>query len=146
MKRLLLICALALSLTSCASTATFDSLADGPCTANQKIAVTAHVSSQLQAFANEDWEKAFSYSSPSFQSTFSLDDFTGIITSDYTVLVSNQGYSFGECLISNEAILQGVEIRLPNSSAAITYQLSIENTKLGIIAARFSNPEDALAA
>jgi len=146
MKRLLLIGALALSLTSCGSTATFDSLADGPCTANQKIAVTAHVSYQLQAFANEDWEKAFSYSSPTFQSTFSLEDFTTIITSDYTVLVSNQGYSFGECSISNEEILQGVEINLPNSTAAITYQLSIENTKLGIIAARFSNPEDALAA
>ena len=134
-----------MSMTACASEETLESLADGPCTAEQKIAITGHISSQLQAFAKEDWKKAFSYSSPSFQGTFSLEDFTTIITNDYSVLVSNQGYSFGQCSISGEEILQSVEIELPNSTADITYQLSVENTKLGIIAARFSNPEDVLA-
>jgi predicted component of type VI protein secretion system len=146
MKRLALVGFLLFALTSCAGKENFTSLADGPCSANQKSAITEHVSAQLQAFAKEDWKKAFSFSSKSFQSTFTLDDFTAIIENDYSVLVSNQGYTFGQCSISNEEILQGVEIKLPNSTAAITYQLSVEEQQLGIIAARFTNPEDALAA
>jgi hypothetical protein len=145
MRKVALVGLLVVSLTACSSKGNFESLADGPCTTEQRIAITGHISSQLQAFANEDWKKAFSYSSPSFQGTFTLEDFTTIITNDYSVLVSNQGYDFGECSISNEEILQAVEIELPNSTADITYQLSVENTKLGIIAARFSNPEDVLA-
>ena len=146
MKKAALVGFLLITLTACANKDSLEVLSDGPCTANQKNIITSHISSQLQAFANEDWNKAFTYSSPSFQETFTLEDFTTIITSDYSVLVSNQGYSFGECSILNEEILQAVEIKLPNSTADITYQLSVENTKLGIIAARFSTPDDFLPA
>ena len=146
MKKVAFVGLLLLLLSGCASKEVFESLADGPCTAKQKSAITTHVTSQLQAFANEDWEEAFTYSSPSFQEVFTVELFTAIIKNEYSVLVSNLGYSFGECSISNEEILQSVKIELPNSTSAITYQLSVENTKLGINAARFSTPGDFLAA
>lgn len=92
--------------------------------------------------ADEDWEEAYSFAAASFQKVITLEDFKTIIESDYSVLVSNQGYSFGNCAIAGEEIAQLVNITLPNSSASITYVLSVEEEKIGIVAARFSTPED----
>ena len=96
--------------------------------------------------ANEDWPKAYSFAAQSFQKIISIEDFQLIIEGDYPVLVSNQGYSFGNCTISGEEISQLVNIKLPNSSSSITYVLSVEEEKIGIVAARFSTPEDIQSA
>jgi cephalosporin hydroxylase len=92
--------------------------------------------------ANEDWKKAYTYAAPSFQKVFALKEFQQIIEGDYPVLVSNQGYSFGACAISGAEISQVVKIQLPSTSSSITYTLSVEEEKIGIIAARFSTPEE----
>ena len=144
MKRVTVLILLLLSLTACSNNQAFELLSDGECSVAQKSEITSHVSSQLQAFAKENWEEAYSYSSQSFRRTFSISDFTSIITNDYSVLVSNQGYSFGLCSISNREIFQAVEIELPNSSASIIYQLTVGKLKLGIVAARFSSPGDSI--
>ena len=133
-------------LTGCSSQSGFAALEDGPCSKSQAKLVSQHVSSQLQAMADEDWEEAYSFAAKSFQETFKLEEFSAIIESDYSVLVSNQGYSFGNCAISGEEIAQLVNIELPNSSASITYVLSVEEEKIGIVAARFSTPEDIQSA
>jgi hypothetical protein len=146
MERFTVLILLLLSLTACSSNQAFELLSDGQCSVTQKSEITSNISSQLQAFAKENWEGAYSYSSESFRQTFSVRDFTAIITDDYSVLVSNQGYSFGLCSISNREIFQAVEIDLPNSSVSIIYQLTVEKKKLGIVAARFSSPEDSLNA
>jgi predicted component of type VI protein secretion system len=146
MKRSLLVGLLLLSLTGCSSQSGFKALEDGPCSKAQATKVSQHVSSQLQAMANEDWEDAYSFAAGSFQKVITLEDFRTIIESDYSVLVSNQGYSFGNCTISGEEIAQLVNIELPNSSASITYVLSVEEEKIGIVAARFSTPEDIQSA
>jgi len=142
MKRSLFVGLLLLSLSGCSSQSGFQALEDGPCSKSQSAAVSQHVSSQLQAMADEDWLKAYTYAAPSFQKVISVEDFQLIIEGDYSVLVSNQGYSFGNCTISGEEISQLVNIELPNSSASITYVLSVEEEKIGIVAARFSTPED----
>jgi len=142
MKRSLLIGLLLLSLSGCSSQSTFQALEDGPCSGSQAKQVSQHVSSQLQAMADEDWLKAYTYAAPSFQKAISVEDFQIIIEGDYSVLVSNQGYTFGACSISGEEISQLVNIELPNSSTSITYVLSVEEENIGIVAARFSTPED----
>ena len=146
MKRVLLVGALLLCLTSCSSENNFQALADGPCSKDQAQQVSQHISGQLQAMANEDWPKAYSFAAQSFQKIISIEDFQLIIEGDYPVLVSNQGYSFGNCTISGEEISQLVNIKLPNSSSSITYVLSVEEEKIGIVAARFSTPEDIQSA
>ena len=146
MKRLLLVGLLLLSLTGCSSQSGFKALKDGPCSKSQAAAVSHHISAQLQAMADEDWKSAYSFAAKSFQQTFKLEEFSAIIESDYPVLVSNQGYSFGNCTISGEEISQLVNIELPNSSSSITYMLSVEEEKIGIVAARFSTPEDIQSA
>jgi hypothetical protein len=146
MKRSLFVALLLLSLTGCSGQSGFKALEDGPCDKGQSKQVSEHVSSQLQAMADEDWMKAYSYAAPSFQKVITVEDFQLIIEGDYSVLISNQGYSFGNCTISGEEISQLVNIELPNSSSSITYVLSVEEEKIGIVAARFSTPEDIQSA
>ena len=142
MKRSLLVGLLLLSLTGCSGQSTFQALEDGPCSKAQAKQVSQHISSQLQAMADEDWLKAYTFAAPSFQKAISVEDFQIIIEGDYSVLVSNQGYTFANCSISGAEISQVVNIELPNSSSSITYVLSVEEEKIGIVAARFSTPED----
>lgn len=142
MKRVALVGLLLLSLTSCARQESFQSLADGPCSKGQAKQVSQHISAQLQAMADEDWLKAYTYAAPSFQKAITVEDFQIIIEGDYPVLISNQGYSFGNCTISGSEFSQVVKIELPNNSASITYALSVEEEKIGIVAARFSTEEE----
>jgi hypothetical protein len=142
MKRLLIVGALLLSLTSCSSEKSFQTLADGPCSKGQAKQVSQHISGQLQAMADEDWLKAYTFAADSFQKVITIEDFQIIIEGDYPVLVSNQGYSFSTCTVSGPEISQVVKIDLPSTSSSITYTLSVEDKKLGIIAARFSTPNE----
>jgi len=142
MKPQLLVGTLLLALTGCSTESGFKNLADGPCSKGQAKQVSQHISGQLQAMASEDWKKAYTYAAPSFQKVFALKEFQQIIEGDYPVLVSNQGYSFGTCAISGAEISQVVKIELPSTSSSITYTLSVEEEKIGIVAARFSTPEE----
>ena len=93
--------------------------------------------------SKEDWEKAYSYASPGFQETFGLDQFIFVITSQYQMLISNDGVEYGACDIAKKGITQEVSVTSENESYKLIYSLSVMSQKLGIESASvtFSEPQ-----
>jgi hypothetical protein len=137
------------SLTACAQTSTveessaFEKLADGSCNSEESRLVQEHISGQITALSKEDWEKAYSYASPGFQETFGLDQFIFVITSQYQMLISNDGVEYGACDITKKGITQEVSVTSENESFKLIYSLSVMSQKLGIESASvtYSEPE-----
>jgi len=137
------------SLTACAQTSTveesapFEELADGSCNSSESRLVEEHISGQITALSKEDWKSAYSFAAPGFQKTVGLDQFIFVITSQYQMLINNQGVEYGACDIANKEITQEVIVTSENESYKLAYSLSLNNQKLGIESAtvRFSEPE-----
>jgi hypothetical protein len=129
------------SLTACAQTSSvedssaFEELDDGSCTSGQSRLVQEHISGQITALSEEDWESAYSFAASGFQETVGLDQFIFVITSQYQMLVNNQGVKYGACNIVNQEITQEVSVRSESEWINLSYSLSSESESLGIEAA-----------
>jgi hypothetical protein len=132
MKRGFAICVIALLLSGCGKEAAFENLADGPCTSAQAKLVNQHISGQIDALAEKDWELAFSYASPDFQKNVGIEQFTFIIGTQYVMLIENQGYRFNKCAIAGKAIMQEVEVTSGKQISNLTYSLSLNGSSLGV--------------
>jgi hypothetical protein len=137
------------SLIACAQTSTveesapFEELADGSCNSSESRLVEEHISGQITALSKEDWKSAYSFAAPGFQKTVGLDQFIFVITSQYQMLINNQGVEYGACDIANKEITQEVSVTSENESYKLIYSLSVMSKKLGIESASvtFSEPE-----
>lgn len=137
------------SFTACAQTTTleesapFEELADSSCNSAEGRLVQEHISGQIAALAKEDWKSAYSFAAPGFQETFGLDQFIFVITSQYQMLISNQGVDYGACDIADKKITQEVSVISENESYKLIYSLSVVGQKLGIESASvtFSEPQ-----
>jgi hypothetical protein len=132
MKALMAACLALITLTGCAQTATFGELADGACTDSQGRLVREHIGAQITAISREDWESAYSYASPGFQESVSLEQFIFVISSQYQMLIVNQGVEFGSCSIASEAITQEVNVTSQSENYKLIYDLSYSDQKLGV--------------
>ena len=137
------------SLTACAQTSTveessaFEKLADGSCNTEEKRLVQEHISGQITALSKEDWESAYSFAAPGFRETVGLDQFIFVITSQYQMLISNDGVEYSACDIAKKGITQEVSVTSQNESYKLIYSLSVMSQKLGIESASvtYSEPE-----
>ena len=126
------------SLTACAQTTTleesapFEELADGSCNSAEGRLVQEHISGQIAALSKEDWKSAYSFAAPGFQENVGLDQFIFVITSQYQMLINNQGVEYGACDIANKEITQEVSVISENQSYKLIYSLSVMGQKLGI--------------
>ena len=125
-------CALVFLLSGCSQKAAFEELADGVCTSAQEKLVEAHISSQIDAIAKEDWKLAYSYASPVFRSNVEIDQFVYIIGAQYGMLIDNQGYEFNGCTITNQKITQQVAVTSNSTVTDLTYILSVQKEVLGV--------------
>ena len=141
MRRIVAICAMVLLLSSCSQKAAFEELADGVCSSEQKKLVEAHISSQIDAIANQKWELAYSYASPGFRTGVAIEQFVFIIGAQYRMLIENQGYEFSACSIANEKISQQVGVKSKYGLTNLTYILSVQNEKLGVDSATAAQPK-----
>lgn len=132
MKRLIAISIAALVLSGCSQKAAFEELSDGSCSDEQAQLVQGHISAQIDAIANEEWESAYSFASPSFRSSVELDQFVFIIGTQYGMLIENQGYLFSECTILNKQISQKVGVKGEGELTNLTYTLSVNESVLGV--------------
>lgn len=125
-----------LFLSSCAnSSADFTTLLDGTCSNEQKIAVTDHISAQIDALESSNFTKAYSFAATSFQEGISQERFEQIIINQYKMIINNDKYSFTSCEIGNEVIVQQVELSAKGLDYEFNYRLSFEDQRLGIVAA-----------
>jgi hypothetical protein len=132
MPRIITVCAAALLLVGCSQKAPFEDLANGNCTGAQANLVNKHISGQIDALADKDWELAYSFASDKFQANVSLDDFILIIGTQYAMLIENKGYEFNECNVAGVSITQEVDVTSDEQVFSLTYTLTVNDSALGV--------------
>jgi len=126
---------LALLLSSCSNPSPFATLNDGTCSRQQKEQVADHISGQIKALATGNFEEAFKYAAKSFQENIDLEQFSLIISNQYQMLISYQDYTFGDCLVEQGTLVQDVDVASRDGNFTLSYQLSFEENKLGVVSA-----------
>ena len=97
-----------LLITSCAPAVVEEKL--GSCSTEQGVAVKDHISKQINAIADGDWQRAYDYAAPSFKQAITLTEFKQVISKQYLFLIFNNGINFGECKNTDQGINQIVYI------------------------------------
>ena len=136
---------LLLLLSGCASSPALSNLMDGSCSPSQQLLAKDHISGQIDAIADQNWQKAYSFAAKSFQETIDLDRFTEIISQQYVLLITNQGYTFDSCEIENERLVQKITVVGLNDDFRMTYRLSVEDEKLGVVAAAVTDVSEDIS-
>lgn len=135
MKQLAALSVLALMLSGCGQKTDVKDEAIGSCSSAQSQLVNEHISGQIDALSKKDWDAAYSFASESFRKNVEIEQFILIISNQYSMLVENQGYKFGECTIDADKITQEVQVTSDEKVYYLTYRVSIIGSKLGIEAA-----------
>ena len=136
---------LLLLLSGCASSPALSNLMDGSCSPSQQLLAKDHISGQIDAIADQNWQKAYSFAAKSFQETIDLERFTEIISQQYVLLITNKGYTFDSCEIENERLVQKITVVGLNDDFRMTYRLSVEDQKLGVIAAAVTDVSEDIS-
>ena len=136
---------LLLLLSGCASSPALSNLMDGSCSPSQQLLAKDHISGQIDAIADQNWQKAYSFAAKSFQEMIDLERFTQIISEQYVLLITNQGYTFDSCEIENERLVQKITVVGLNDDFRMTYRLSVEDQKLGVVAAAVTDVSEDIS-
>ena len=140
---LTLICALLLS--GCSNASPLSQLSEGDCTKSQQLLIKDHISGQIDAIADQNWSKAYSFAAKSFQESIPLERFTQIISEQYVLLITNKGYTFDSCEINGEQIVQKITVSGAKDDFRMTYRLTFEEARLGVVAAAVTQISEDLA-
>ena len=140
---LTLICALLLS--GCSNSSPLAQLSDGDCTKSQQLLIKDHVSGQIDAIADQNWQKAYSFAAKSFQESIPLERFTQIISEQYVLLITNKGYTFDSCEVVDAQLVQKITVNGAKDDFRMTYRLTFEEQRLGVVAAAVTQVSEDLA-
>ena len=110
-------------------------LSEGTCTSQQKQQVTDHILGQIKALASGNFEGAYKYAAKSFQENVDLEQFSLIISNQYQMLMSYKDITFVECLVEQQTLVQDVDVVSRDGNFTLSYQLSFEDNKLGVLGA-----------
>ena len=77
------------------------------------------INAQTASFAVGDFELAYSYASPSFQASVSLERFIGIIQGSYGPLISSSKLGFDNCLFYPNAELATIDVRFTEAGSEV---------------------------
>ena len=107
----------------------------GVCTVQQKSAVKAIITKQINALTKSDWQSAYNYSALAYQSVISLELFTQTIKNQYVFLVFNDGFGFGACKTDKSTFSQSVTIDYHGVKHLLAFGLTLVDKRLGVVAA-----------
>jgi hypothetical protein len=133
MKQILLLSALLL-LSGCSSESEVAVSETGPCSKDQQLVLSDHISSQIDAIAKLDFKKAYTFAAKSFQDNVSVSQFERIILRQYQMLITNNGYSFTDCLAEPDYFVQSVVVDTDDGKIDLTYRLTLVDNRLGVVA------------
>jgi hypothetical protein len=134
-----------LLLSSCGEASPLAQLPEGSCSQSQQVLVKDHISGQIDAIADQNWQRAYSFAAKSFQEMIDLERFTQIISEQYVLLITNKGYTFDSCEIENERLVQKITVVGLNDDFRMTYRLSVEDQKLGVVAAAVTDVSEDIS-
>ena len=136
---------LLLLLSGCASSPALSNLMDGSCSPSQQLLAKDHISGQIDAIADQNWQKAYSFAAKSFQETIDLERFTQIISEQYVLLITNKGYTFDSCEVVGAQLVQKITVSGAKDDFRMTYRLTFEEQRLGVVAAAVTQVSEDLA-
>ena len=116
------------------------------CSGKQKTLIQSHITGQINALAKSDWEGAYNYSALSFQKVVPLDLFKETIKSQYVFLVFNDGFGFGSCKVTKSGFNQVATIDYHGVKHVLSYDLTLADKRLGVVAANEVKASPGLAA
>lgn len=123
----------ALLISSCSSLEVKEEM--GSCSKKRSVIVKNHITKQINALSAGDWQKAYSYAAASFQDSVSINLFKSLISKQYLYLISNDGISFGKCATTVQGINQIVLINYQGKRRTLSYDLTLVDQRLGVVAA-----------
>ena len=142
--KVLIVTAITTLLTaSCAPAAIEETL--GSCSKDRSVVVKKHINNQIMAISDGDWPRAYGYAATSFQESISIDLFKELISKQYKFLISNDGLTFGQCTNTDLGINQIVEIDFQGKKRTLSYDLTLIDDRLGVVAATENQPEDGIS-
>ena len=115
------------------------------CDKSQQSSVRQHITKQITALANSDWERAYTYSAKSFQGSISVEQFKEIIESGYLFLTENGNLTFGACRNSKNAFNQLLTVDSMGEKYELSYNLTLVGKRLGIVAVSGVKPSSEVA-
>jgi hypothetical protein len=130
-------------ISSCSSPAVVEKL--GSCSTQQSSVVENHISSQIDAIADNNWQRAYSFAAASFQESVSLAQFKQVINRQYLYLIFNEGFTFGECKNTAQGISQIVVVDFQGGKRTLSYDLTLIAERLGVVAATEISVADEVA-
>lgn len=81
------------------------------CNDGDRVGMENTITSQTAAFGEGDFERAYSYASPSFQDAVSIDAFSALIATSYGPLTTSADLRFGQCLVDSESGMGTIDAR-----------------------------------
>ena len=132
--RILTLIATLLLISGCASGDQEETASIGPCNSDQRVVVSDHISSQIDAIEQLDFKKAYTYAAQSFQDSVSLAQFESVVTRQYQMLITNNGYSFTDCVAEAGYYIQSVRVKTNSGEIDLTYRLTLIDKRLGVVA------------
>jgi hypothetical protein len=133
----------ALLISSCSFPVVVEKL--GSCSKERRVVVKNHITKQINALSDGDWQKAYSYAAASFQESVSLNLFKALISKQYLFLISNDGITFGKCTNTEEGINQIVLIDYQGKKRTLSYDLTVIDKRLGVVAANEAEQTDQVS-
>ena len=88
------------------------------CDENLQLDIEGSIRSQTEAFAAEDFQLAYYFSSPSFQANVDLQAFISVISSSYGPLLSSSQLQFSNCY-ANDAGVSAIDVRFIEGGNAL---------------------------
>jgi hypothetical protein len=81
------------------------------CDARVQGGIESTIKAQTSAFASDNFELAYSFASPSFRSSVTLEGFVKIIAGSYGPLIESSDLSFSGCLVDLSSGLALLDVR-----------------------------------
>ena len=81
------------------------------CGASLQGGIETTVNAQTSAFSSDDFELAYSFASPSFRSSVTLEGFVEIIAGSYGPLIKSSELIFSDCMVDLGSGLALIDVR-----------------------------------
>lgn len=102
------------------------------CTEATQLSIQDSIDTQTAAFGEDNYERAYSIASPSFQDSVTLEEFVDIISGSYGPLIESSDLAYRDCMVDSSETIAAIDVRFiesGNSVYALRYLLvNVEGT------------------
>ena len=102
------------------------------CTEATQLSIQDSIDTQTAAFGVDDFDRAYSIASPSFQESVTLEEFVEIISGSYGPLIESSELAYRDCMVDSSETIAAIDVRFiesGNSVYALRYlMVNIEGT------------------